>query len=911
MTIKEIIEQVDDIKPNAFSEKTKLTWIAELDGSIASDVMMMNIVEVQQLQYRHPTDLESTPLVSFPHDGIYVLWLRAKIDEANGEAERYENSMAQYNASYGKFVRWFAATHEPAQGYARGMDASPLENPPYYITAYGLAVKRGFKGTIDEWIASLKGETGAGAKLRYNAQTGCVEWAGEDTEDWQELFVLEELADDVNAALKAQLDAAVTAAKGSANDAAAAATSVQAAVQAVGEAAGAAGSAAAAAAQSVNMAQAGKTGAEKAQAAAEAAAKNAGESAAAARNSEAAARGHAKTAADAAERAEEAAAGASAGRIDEAIADHETNLAAHADIRNTLEALRNRVNAALNSDDVTLDQLAEIVAYIKSNKTLIDAITTSKVSVADIVDNLATNVASKPLSAARGVELNRLIGALETSLGNYQPKGNYLTEHQDISHLLPRGELPGAVEEHLETEGLPGYWLEHLALKVPAINTAMELAGKSKSAFYFYTDAHRISSAGRTPDLLRYLYRQTGINKTNSGGDFFEPFAEGADALARMREHMAELWGLPNHHSVIGNHDEDNEALTSGQQLYGFYLAWEESNDIVWGGYHYYYIDNRAECTRYLYLDTGKFAVSDDEMQFVIDALTTAPEGWHIVAISHIWYDYQISAIPDYAQHLLDVFDACNLRTAGAITHNGAEFVYDFTKVLGTVAFCIGGHVHWDAVLHSVKGIPVILTDSDSYYSRSGIDAAEGTTGECCFDAVVADYDAGTVKLIRIGRGADRLIPLPSDAPDEPDVPAPTYTNQLPISTDDDGNVYNGVGYKAGVRYSASNRSEVETEGSYLSGRIDVGWSDTVYLKNIQLNSGGESVANNVVFISEAGTNAFARTVAQLVADHSGVLDENGNVVQFSVANSTGGCIRINASYIGKDSVVTVNEPIA
>lgn len=32
------------------------------------------------------------------------------------------------------------------------------ENPPYYISAYGLAVKRGFKGTLDEWLASLKGK---------------------------------------------------------------------------------------------------------------------------------------------------------------------------------------------------------------------------------------------------------------------------------------------------------------------------------------------------------------------------------------------------------------------------------------------------------------------------------------------------------------------------------------------------------------------------------------------------------------------------------------------------------------------------------------------------------------------------------------------------------------------------------
>ena len=126
MTIKEIIEQVDDTKPNAFSEKTKMAWIAELDGTIAVNVMLMNIVEVQQLQYQHPADLESTPLVRFPHDGLYIQWLRAKIDDANGEAERYENSMAQFNASYGNFIRWFAKTYEPAQGYVRRYDCAVI-----------------------------------------------------------------------------------------------------------------------------------------------------------------------------------------------------------------------------------------------------------------------------------------------------------------------------------------------------------------------------------------------------------------------------------------------------------------------------------------------------------------------------------------------------------------------------------------------------------------------------------------------------------------------------------------------------------------------------------------------------------------------------------------------------------------
>lgn len=37
---------------------------------------------------------------------------------------------------------------------------SMYENPPYYLSAYGIAVKYGFRGTEEEWLESLKGEKG-------------------------------------------------------------------------------------------------------------------------------------------------------------------------------------------------------------------------------------------------------------------------------------------------------------------------------------------------------------------------------------------------------------------------------------------------------------------------------------------------------------------------------------------------------------------------------------------------------------------------------------------------------------------------------------------------------------------------------------------------------------------------------
>lgn len=96
------------------------------------------------------------------------------------------------------------------------------------------------------------------------------------------------------------------------------------------------------------------------------------------------------------------------------IAAHNAATDAHGDIRLLVEGIATRLNALADSDDTTLDQLSEIVAYIKANKALIESVTTDKVSVSAIVDNLTTNVSDQPLSAAQGVALKALIDALET-----------------------------------------------------------------------------------------------------------------------------------------------------------------------------------------------------------------------------------------------------------------------------------------------------------------------------------------------------------------------------------------------------------------------------------------------------------------------------------------------------------------
>ncbi len=79
--------------------------------------------------------------------------------------------------------------------------------------------------------------------------------------------------------------------------------------------------------------------------------------------------------------------------IDLAVTDHNISTTSHTDIRNLISDLTTRLNALADSDDITLDQLSEIVAYIKSNRTLIESVTTNKVNVSDFDEHTNDTIA--------------------------------------------------------------------------------------------------------------------------------------------------------------------------------------------------------------------------------------------------------------------------------------------------------------------------------------------------------------------------------------------------------------------------------------------------------------------------------------------------------------------------------------
>lgn len=116
MTIKECIDKVDGLKPNQYSVEDKVEWLSYLDHIIVNEVLKTH--EGYDGKYDDfvgysPDVLNKGLIVHSPYDIIYPSFLKMKIDEANGETARYNNSAMMFNSYMDDFKKWYNRTHMP------------------------------------------------------------------------------------------------------------------------------------------------------------------------------------------------------------------------------------------------------------------------------------------------------------------------------------------------------------------------------------------------------------------------------------------------------------------------------------------------------------------------------------------------------------------------------------------------------------------------------------------------------------------------------------------------------------------------------------------------------------------------------------------------------------------------------
>lgn len=206
------------------------------------------------------------------------------------------------------------------------------------------------------------------------------------------------------------------------------------------------------------------------------------------------------------------------------VTEHNTGTETHNDIRLFLKELNEKVNHFLDIDDTTKDQASEIVKLIEDNREIIEQITTDKVNVTDIIDDLATNVGNKPLSAAQGVVLKALFDSIpawakEANKPSYNasevgadPAGTAVekvgehnqseTAHADIRKLIADIKIPEVPEWAMQTSK-PSYSASEVGAE-PA-GTATEAVNQHNSSKDAHADIRQALAGIKVPTKVSEL----------------------------------------------------------------------------------------------------------------------------------------------------------------------------------------------------------------------------------------------------------------------------------------------------------------------------------------------------------------------------------------------------------------------
>lgn len=426
---------------------------------------------------------------------------------------------------------------------------------------------------------------------------------------------------------------------------------------------------------------------------------------------------------------------------------------------------------------------------------------------------------------------------------------------------------------------------------------------------------------------LKYIDEHVKLDAVAVLGDYTDGLAQTQQETAvadfkGVNSVLDKLRFAPNLR-LQGNHDFVAEKSPLGYRYIGAY----NDGAVTWGDAlgGYFYKDFPIQKIRVICLNTsetgnGGVYCSTAQYQWFVSSLDLSAKEdageWGVLILSHVPLDMWANNGEYRFAYILNAYQNGTSWTDGTIS-------CDFSG--GKNAAVLIGNIHGH--VHNLKVDKLYLGNIESAAAQTSVyrmatpnacfglenkdytgyqeDTAYTKTADSATDTAFCvycvDLDSYTVTAVCYGAGYDRSLVYyePEETPEEP-----AYINQLPISTDADGNIYNGVGYKADTRWSGSQNAEAEYAGLYLSGYIPVTYNDTVYLKNVNFVSGG--TGNNCVqYFIEKGTVNSTHNYGSI---DNAVYDDNGVLTQFTA--TTTGYIRITASGFDETSVITVNEPI-
>ena len=120
MTIRELLDLVDDLKPNDVGRERKIGWLSDIERRVYEDIIALH--EQTQLEsipkkgftgYTEETDESTKLLVPEPYCELYRWYLEMQIDLVNMELAKHNNSLMLFENAWREYAGKYHRTHLP------------------------------------------------------------------------------------------------------------------------------------------------------------------------------------------------------------------------------------------------------------------------------------------------------------------------------------------------------------------------------------------------------------------------------------------------------------------------------------------------------------------------------------------------------------------------------------------------------------------------------------------------------------------------------------------------------------------------------------------------------------------------------------------------------------------------------
>lgn len=194
-----------------------------------------------------------------------------------------------------------------------------------------------------------------------------------------------------------------------------------------------------------------------------------------------------------------------------------------------------------------------------------------------------------------------------------------------------------------------------------------------------------------------------------------------------------------------------------------------------------------------------------------------------------------------------------------------------------------------------------------TYYHLISIDRAE--------DDEAVHYTAQTLTDEQKAQARKNINAVDADMFTVQQVITENYTNQLPLSTDVDGNVLNGVGYLTGKALNSSG-IPADNAGTIVTGFIPVKKGDVIRIKDL----GRSDYSPTAIFAlyktrHETATTGLGKSLSNTADTDYGTLTVEGNVLTWDTSTVDyyywNDFAYLRVTLFSSDSIITVNEEIA